>query len=312
MTTIKIIGSGSALPENIVTNKDLEKIVDTNDEWIVERTGISERRRSTDDTVVSLATKACQKALESANVKPEEVELIIVATCSAEEYLPCCACSVQKNIGAVNAFGFDLNAACSGFLFALSTAKAYIASGMYKNALIVGSEVLSKMVDWKDRSTCILFGDGAGALMLEKSDDSKGIISISQGNDGFKGDVLSCKIGAEEYITMDGQAVYRFATRTVPKSIKEALEKANLEAKDIDYFFLHQANIRILESISKQLGVEMSKIPSNLKYVGNTSSAAIPILYDEFVSKNPIKPGSKIVMSGFGAGLTYGACVIEM
>lgn len=307
----KICGTGSALPERIITNHDLEQMVDTTDEWIRERTGIGERRRAEGDTVASLAATAARNALKAANRAAEEVDLIIVATCSPEWFLPCCACQVQKEIGADKAVAFDLNAACSGFLFALSTANAYITSGIYKNALIVGAEVLSKMVDYNDRGTCILFGDGAGAVFVEGCEDSAGgILGFAQGSNGMGGDVLSCKIESNEYITMDGREVYKFATRQVPACIREALEKVEYTVEDIDLFVLHQANIRILESISKSLKVSMDKIPHNLERVGNMSSAAIPVLLDEIVKSGKIEKGQKIVLSGFGAGLTYGACVL--
>jgi len=307
----KICGTGSALPEKIITNHDLEQIVDTTDEWIVERTGISERRRSEGEEVAELAAKACKKALEAAGKEAAEVDLIIVATCSPEWFLPCCACQVQKEIGATKAVAFDLNAACSGFLFALSTANAYIKAGIYKNALIVGAEVLSKMVDYSDRGTCILFGDGAGAVYVEGCEEEEGgILGFAQGSNGMGGDVLSCKIGSDEYITMDGKEVYRFATRQVPACIRQALDMLSLQPEDIDLYVLHQANIRILESIAKSLKISMDKVPYNLNKVGNMSSAAIPVLLDEIVKSGKIEKGQKIVLSGFGAGLTYGACVL--
>lgn len=307
--TIKITGTGSALPEKVMTNGDISERVETSDEWIRERTGIVERRIATEDTVGSLAAKACAKALESAGREAAEVDMIIVSTCSPEELLPCAACQVQKAIGAERAVCFDLNAACSGFLFALNSAYAYIQSGLCRNALVVGSEVLSKLVDWDDRGTCILFGDGAGAVFVEASEEGKGMLAIAQGSDGSKGEVLSCKTG-DGFITMDGKAVYRFATRQVPECIEEAVEKAGLTVDDIDLFVLHQANIRILEAIGKRLSVPMEKIPHNLEKYGNMSSATIPVLLDELHKSGKIEKGWKLVLSGFGAGLTYGACVL--
>lgn len=318
--TIKIMGTGSALPEKVLTNSDLEGMVDTSDEWIRERTGIRERRISSGETVSSLAAEACRNALESAGRDASEVELLLVATCSPEKLLPCCACQVQSSIGAAGAVAFDINAACSGFLFSLETAYAYIASGIYKNALVVGSEVLSKLVDWKDRSTCVLFGDGAGAVFVEgTTEENTGVISMVQGSDGTKGSVLSCNErltaddvsnGQDMYVHMDGREVYKFATRQVPACIELALSKASLSAGDIDLFVLHQANVRILESIARRLKADMDRFPVNLTHVGNTSSAAIPILLDELNKGNRLKKGQKIVLSGFGAGLTYGACVL--
>ncbi len=320
--TMKIIGTGSALPEKVATNFDMAKIVETSDEWIRERTGIVERHISTGDTVSTLAAKAAMKALEDAGKTAEEIELIIVATCSPEMELPCCACQVQSMIGASNATAFDLNAACSGFLFGLSTAYGYMCAGVYKNALVIGSEVLSKIIDWTDRSTCVLFGDGAGAAVVEMQEgEGPGMLGISQGADGTKGMVLSCPDRVLNnpyvqnpiepgYVQMDGQEVYKFATRQVPNCIQKALENAKLTVDDIDLFVLHQANIRIIEAVAKRLKADLSKFPTNLARVGNMSSATIPVLLDELNREGKIKRGDKIVLSGFGAGLTYGACVL--
>ncbi|MBQ7943998.1 MAG: ketoacyl-ACP synthase III [Lachnospiraceae bacterium] len=320
--TMKIIGTGSALPEKVATNFDMAEIVETSDEWIRERTGIVERHISTGDTVSTLAAKAALKALEDAGKTAEEIELIIVATCSPEMELPCCACQVQSIIGATNATAFDLNAACSGFLFGLSTAYGYMCAGVYKNALVIGSEVLSKIIDWTDRSTCVLFGDGAGAAVVEAQEgDAPGMLGIAQGADGTKGMVLSCADRALNnpyvqnpietgYVQMDGQEVYKFATRQVPNCIQKALENAKLTVDDIDLFVLHQANIRIIEAVAKRLKADLSKFPTNLARVGNMSSATIPVLLDELNREGKLKRGDKIVLSGFGAGLTYGACVL--
>ena len=328
--TIQITGTGSKLPENTITNFDLQKLVETSDEWIRERTGISERRISMKETVSDLAAEACKKALEMSGKKAEEVDLIIVATCSPEMLLPCCACQVQDKIGAKNAVAFDLNAACSGFLFALNTANAYIQTGICKNALVAGSEVLSKIVDWTDRSTCVLFGDGAGAVFIEGSSEDiirlngrkAGLECMEMGADGAKGMVLACEDRAVKnpytqdvadihpYVSMNGQEVYRFATRQVPACIQKALSKANLSVDDIDTFVLHQANVRIIESVANRLKVDISKFPMNLERVGNMSSATIPVLLDELNREGKIKAGDRLVLSGFGAGLTYGASVL--
>lgn len=328
--TIRITGTGSALPEKRVTNFDLEKLVETSDEWIQKRTGIAERRISDGETVSSLAARACKNALEMAGKAAEEVDLILVATCSPELLLPCCACQVQDMIGASGAAAFDLNAACSGFLFALNTANVYLQTGIYKNALIVGSEVLSKLVDWKDRGTCILFGDGAGAAFLEASAEAvvydngrrAGIECMIQGSDGTKGMVLSCAERAvnnafipeshteNPYIYMDGQEVYKFATKQVPVCIQQALDKAGLTVDDVDWFMLHQANVRIIESVAKRLKADLARFPMNIHQVGNMSSATIPVLLDEWNRSGKIKRGDRLVLSGFGAGLTYGASVM--
>ena len=322
---MKITGTGSALPREAVSNIKIMDWVETSDEWIKERTGIANRHLSTGETVASLAAEACKKALEMAGVDATEVEAILLATCSPEYLLPCAACQVQDIIGATNAVAFDLNAACSGFLFGLTTAQAYIASGMYKKILVVGSEVLSKIMNWEDRSSCILFGDGAGAVLVEavEKDDVSDMISFSQGSDGAKGMVLSCRerllknplyteVDEEEdfYVHMDGQAVYRFATRQVPDCIKDALDKVELTVDDIDLFVLHQANARIIEAVAKRLRADLSKFPMNVDRMGNMSSATIPVLLDELNREGKIKRGDKLVLSGFGAGLTYGACVI--
>ncbi len=328
--TIRITGTGSALPEKIVTNFDLQELVETSDEWIQKRTGIAQRRVSTGETVSALAAEACKRALEMAGKTAAEVDLILVATCSPELLLPCCACQVQDLIGAADAVAFDLNAACSGFLFALNTANAYLQTGIYKNALIVGSEVLSKLVDWKDRGTCILFGDGAGAAFVEASEETctyengrrAGMECMVQGSDGAKGRVLSCAERAlnsafyaedetiSPYIQMDGQAVYKFATKQVPACIQQALDKAERTVEDVDWFILHQANVRIIESVAKHLKAEMAKFPMNIHKIGNMSSATIPVLLDECNRNGMIKRGDRIVLSGFGAGLTYGASVL--
>lgn len=320
---IVIKGTGSALPEKIVTNEELATIVDTSDEWIKERTGIGSRHVSTGETVASLASMAAKKALDDAGVSAEDVDIIIVASCSSEMALPCVACQVQSEIGASKAVAFDLNAACSGFLFAMNSVDAYITSGVYKNALVIGSEVLSKIVDWEDRGTCILFGDGAGAVYFEKDERKASPMFFVQRSDGTKGHVLACGQRehknafytgeeASKYVTMDGREVFRFATRQVPDVILEMLNNANLTPDDIDCFVLHQANLRIIESIAKRLKSDPAKFPTNVQRVGNTSSASIPILLDEVRRAGNLKPGMKIVLSGFGAGLTYSACLMEL
>lgn len=320
---MQIIGTGSSLPEAVITNKKLEQIVDTTDEWVRERTGIGQRHVSTGETVASLATAACVKALKDAGKTAEEVDIIIVATCSPELALPCVACQVQAEIGAINAVCFDLNAACSGFLFALNTVYSYFNSGMYKNALVVGAEVLSKIVDWTDRGTCILFGDGAGAAFLQAVVDKEDTYKYVQHANGTKGMVLTCgqrdlnnPLYQEElmkkYVEMDGREVFSFAVRQVSQCIEELLETANLAKENIDYYILHQANARIIEGISKRLKEDISKFPTNVENVGNMSSASIPVLLDECRRSGALKKGDRVVLSGFGAGLTYGASVITL
>lgn len=318
---IKIKGTGSCLPEKVVTNFDLEKLVETTNEWIVERTGIEQRHVSTGETAADLALEAAKQALAENNIDGADIDLIIAASCTEEMSFPGIACQVQTSIGAKNAVAFDLNAACSGFIFALNTASAYLENGIYKNALIIGSEVLSKVVDWDDRGTCILFGDGAGAMYIE-ADSTKPATKFIQRSDGSKGQVL--KLANREnknaffegesetkYLWMDGKEVFRFATRQIPDVINELLDASNMTVEDIDMFVLHQANIRIIENISKRLNADLEKFPSNVSKVGNTSSASIPILFDELRKEGKIVEGMKIILSGFGAGLTYGASLIE-
>lgn len=295
-------------------------MVDTNDEWIRERTGVVRRHIIEEETTVSMSVEAARRALENSDTAPEELDLILVSTFTSEVMLPCTACEVQKELGAVNATGFDLNAACTGFLFAYNTAQAYIASGVYKTILLIGAESLSNTVNWEDRGTCILFGDGAGAAVL-KAEEGTFYQPVTH-SDGSLGDALTCMSRhrkyrpAEEedldsYMHMNGQAVFKFAVRRVPEVIGEALEGTGFSVSDIDYFILHQANKRIVESVAKRLKAEIGKFPMNLQEYGNTSSASIPILLDEVNRKGMLKKGDKLVMAGFGAGLSWGAVCLE-
>ncbi len=330
----KIRGTGSYAPAKALDNNDLSKFIDTNDEWIQDRTGIAKRHVIEEDTTVSMATKAAQRALENAKVAAQEIDLILLSTCSSNIILPCTACEVQKNLGAVNAVSFDLNAACSGFLFALNTAQAYIHAGMIKTALIIGAESLSNIMDWKDRGTAILFGDGAGAVVLTAEEGT--IYPCVMHSDGAKGDALLCQsrfrkeqsatlelvskeaeipgiagFPADTYVQMNGQDVFRFAVNKVPKCIEELLEVCGKTTQDIDLFILHQANKRIVESVAKRLHTEIERFPMNLMEYGNTSSASIPILLDELNREGKLKTGMKLVLSGFGAGLSWGAAYME-
>lgn len=319
---MKILGTGSSLPKNSVTNFDLEAIMDTSDEWIRTRTGIEARHIVREESTTTLSIDAAQKALKNAGVNAEDLDLIVAATLSADRIIPMLSCEVQAALGAKKATAFDINAACSGFLFALSIAEMYIKTGRCHKALVIGAENLSKIMDWNDRSTCVLFGDGAGAAVV--SDEADNMLGLIQGSDGASGMALNClnrpKANPfldeqpelkQEYVHMDGQAVYRFAVKTVPTAISQALEEAGVSADDISLFVLHQANLRIIESVSKRLNQPMEKFPINLNRCGNTSAASIPILLDEIVQAGKVKRGDKIVLSGFGAGLTWGACVIE-
>lgn len=316
----RICGTGSALPKKVVTNDDLSKIMDTSDEWISSRTGIRSRHLAVEENLTSLAVTASAGALEEAGIKPEELDMILAATLSADKVCPSLSCELQRELGAVNAVAFDINAACSGFMFALQTADAYIRCGQYKKILLVGGEILSKLMDWNDRSTCVLFGDGAGAAVVT-ADEEYGVLGSVQGSDGAKGEALLCENRRNNnpyvqnstelsYVSMNGQEVYKFAVRTVPKAIAEVVEKAGLTIADIDVFVIHQANIRIIESVSKRLGVPMEKFPTNLEECGNISAGSVPILLDKVNRSGRMKKGDKVVLAGFGAGLTWGASVL--
>lgn len=315
----RIIGTGSCLPSLVVSNQDLEKIVDTSDEWIRSRTGIERRHIAVEETTTSMAAQAARRALENAGVLAEELDMLLVGTISSDKYFPSAACEVQRELGAKKAVAFDISAACSGFLFGLGVVNAYMEAGMIQTALVIGAETLSKMMDWNDRSTCVLFGDGAGAAVIRR--EEQGILSMVQGSDGEKGGVLACdnrRINNPyrqnpvelAYTSMNGQEVYRFAVKTVPKSIGEALDKAGIAADEIKYYLLHQANIRIIEAIAKRLGQPLEKFCTNLQECGNISAGSVPILLDFANREGKLKKGDKIVLAGFGAGLTWGAAVL--
>lgn len=316
----KICGTGSYVPHHVMDNDALSRIVDTNDTWIRERTGIARRHIIEEETTSYMAGQAAQKAVEQSGINPEEIELILVATSSSETVFPCAACEVQRMIGAVNAAGYDLNAACTGFVLAFNTAQAYISAGMYRTVLVIGADSMSNMVDWTDRSTCILFGDGAGAVLLRAEQGEPCVIAAH--SDGKKGEALTGlsrhrkgwdaqSEDKESYIHMDGQGVFKFAVRKVPEIVEEVLEKSGLELKDIDYFILHQANRRIIEAVAKRLQTDISRFPMNLEEYANTSAATVPILLDELNRKNILSKGQKLLLSGFGAGLTWAACIFE-
>lgn len=329
--TTRIVGTGSFLPETIVTNDDLSKLIDTSDEWIRTRTGIRERHLVKEESTTYMAVEAAKRALEDASMEAEELDLIIVATITGDHITPSTACEVQAEIGALNASAFDINAACSGFLFAFNTAHAYISSGVCRNALIIGVETLSKIIDWKDRTTCVLFGDGAGAAVLRQ--DRRGLLGMDWGTDGVGGRVLSCKNRANhnpfvkqdicdadnleantellDYVHMDGGEVYKFAVTTVPVSIQKTLDTAGIKSEDIKYYILHQANIRIIKAVAKRLCVPPEHFPISLDHCGNISAASVPILLDEMNKRKLLTEGDKIVLSGFGGGLSWGSIVME-
>lgn len=323
---MKILGSGHYAPHTVVTNDDLSKIVDTNDEWISTRTGIKSRHISDGEEASDLAAKAALEAITDAGINPKDIDMILLATMSPDAMLPNCSSVVQSKIGAVNATCFDINAACSGFLFALNTANAYLTSGMCKTILVIGAETLSKVTDWSDRSTCVLFGDGAGAMIVT-ADDSKAFCSVT-GSDGVKGAVLTGgatplknmlvnadnedEISSNYYMKMDGQDVFKFAVTKVPECINQVLDKAGKNIEYIDMFILHQANVRIISSVAKRLKVADDKFPVNLDQYGNTSAATIPILFDELRKSGRLEGVNRVVMSGFGGGLTWGATYMEL
>ncbi len=322
MLNIKIAGMGSYLPDNIVTNDDLAKIVDTSDEWIKSRTGISERRISKGEGTTYMSVMAAKEAIAKAGVSSETIDLIIVSTITQDHFCPSTACQVQEAIGADKAMCFDLSAACSGFVFGLSTAAQYIKTGMCKTALVIGAELLSKLTNWEDRSTCVLLGDGAGAAIIQATEE-KGYFDFLCRCDGSKGKYLLCesrplknifvnKDSEHPYIEMDGREIYKFACSVVPEAIEKAVEKCRLKIEDIKYFVLHHANERIIKSVAKRLNVPLQKCYMNIQSYGNTSSASIPIALTEMFNKGLLKKGDTIVIAGFGGGLTYGAGVITI
>ena len=320
-----ITGWGMAAPEKVVTNEDISKMVETNDAWIRERTGIAERHVAREDQFPStLGLEASIKALEIANLHPRDLDLIICSTSSPEHIFPATACLIQDQLGATKAGAFDLLAACSGFIYALNMGAQAIRSGSIKSALIIGAETLSRFTNWKDRNTCILFGDGAGAFVLQASDQPGGVLSAVLHSDGSGGDLLSIPGGGsrypsteatvgdgKHYIQMDGKEVFRFATRVMASATQEVLACAGLTLDQIQWIVPHQANIRIIESAARGLKLPMDRFIVNIEHYGNTSTASIPIAIVEAVEKGQIKPGEKIVMVGFGAGLTWGALAAE-
>lgn len=322
---VGIIGTGSCLPEKVLTNTDLERMVDTSDEWITTRTGIKERRIAGREMSTSdLATGAALKAMEDAGISAEEIDLIIVATVTPDMAFPSTACIVQSNIGAANAAAFDIEAACSGFLYGLSIGQKFIMSGEAKTVLIIGAETLSKIVNWEDRNTCVLFGDGAGAVILKEVEEGLGILSTYIGADGSRGGVLTQPAGGSRMpashetvenkkhcIHMDGQEVYKFAVNILGKAAKVALEKAGMTIEDIDFLIPHQANIRIVEAAARRLKLDMDKVYVNLDRYGNMSSASIPVAVDEAARQGKIRKEDTLVLVGFGGGLTWGSCVLK-
>jgi 3-oxoacyl-[acyl-carrier-protein] synthase-3 len=323
----KVLGTGSFLPETVLTNAQIEKMVDTSDQWIVERTGIKERRIADKSHATSdLAFVAATRALESAQLNATDIELIIFATCTADQVLPNAACELQAKLGAKNCGAWDLNAACSGFLFGSSVANQYIRTGMYKNILVIGAEVLSRIVNYKDRDTCILFGDGAGAVIYSRanSDSDGAILSESLFADGTLGELLTLPAGGSRlpitheildkglhHMTMKGREIFKNAIRTMSKGAEDVLSLNQMTIDDVTWVIPHQANQRIIEGVAKQLNIPMDKIVMNLERTGNTSAATVPIALDECIRSKKIKRGDLVLITVFGAGLTSGAMLLR-
>lgn len=323
MKEVVIGGVGNYTPSKIVTNDQLSEIVDTNDEWIHSRTGIKSRYISSGEDTSYMAAKACERALENADISSLDIDLIVVATCTPDMFTPSTACIVQNIIGAKNAVAFDISAACSGFIYGLDIAKSLMKMNNYKNALVIGAENLSKSLDWDDRSTCVLFGDGAGAVVLSMNDEEVGLISSFCKSEGDKWDCITIeandidspfvenKITKDSKLKMKGNEVFKFATTTIVDSIKKVLDDNKLTLDDISYIVPHQANIRIIEYAAKKLKLPVDKFFINIENHGNTSAASIPLALCDMYNKGLLKKDNKIILVGFGAGLTYGATLIN-
>lgn len=321
---VGIVGTGKYVPERILSNKDLEAMVETNDEWIVTRTGIKERRiAAAEEATSDLALHASRLAIEAAGLTAEDIDLIIVATVTPDTLFPSTACLLQEKLGAKKAAAFDLSAACSGFIYGLATGSSMISTGMYKHVLVVGAETLSRITDYTDRNTCILFGDGAGAVVLGQVAEGRGFQSFEIGADGSGGDLLKVSGGGsrlpataesveqkQHYIHMAGNDVFKFAVRIMGSAAEEALQKAGITKDDIDLLVPHQANIRIIQSALNRLSLSEDKAMINLNNYGNMSAASIPVALAEAVEQNRVKEGDCVLLVGFGGGLTWGASVL--
>ncbi|MBS4539760.1 ketoacyl-ACP synthase III [Clostridium sp. D2Q-11] len=322
---IGIIGTGSYIPDNILTNKELESIVDTSDEWITTRTGIKERRILDKSKATSYMAKiAGQRAIDASGLGSDDIDMIIVTTVTPDMAFPSTACIVQEKLGLKNAAAFDLEAACTGFIYGLSTGYSFIKSGLYQNVLVISADNLSKIIDWEDRNTCVLFGDGAGAVVLSKVESNKGIMSIKLGADGSGGDLLSQPAGGSlrpstletvkdklHFIKMEGNSVFKFAVKTMVESSKQVMEESEVKIQEIDHLIPHQANMRIIESASKRLKIDLDKVQLNLEKYGNMSSASIPVALDEAVRSGKLHDNENVLLVGFGGGLTWGATLLK-
>ncbi len=322
----QIIGTGSYVPEKVLTNRDLEKIVDTTDEWIVERTGIRERRMAADGEVTSdMALKAAVRALELASTRPEDLDLIIVGTISPDMPMPACAAFLAHKLGATRAFAFDLSAACAGSLFGLSVATQFIETGKVKRALVVGVELLTRIVDWKDRNTCVLFGDAAGAMVLgPSSEDGRGVISTHLHTDGSQTGILCIPGGGSktpataemvaaklQFVSMNGREVYKFAVRALTDVVREAFEANHLTADHVTHVIAHQANLRILDAVLERVNVPRERAWINIDKYGNTSSASLPMTLDEANRAGRLKPNDTLLMMAIGAGMSWGSAIVR-
>ncbi|HTG00941.1 MAG TPA: beta-ketoacyl-ACP synthase III [Nitrospirota bacterium] len=325
MIQARITGTGSYAPKKVVTNHDLAKLVETSDEWITERTGIKERRIAEEGQNTSdLAYEASRRALKAAGVGAEEIDLILVATLTPDMFLPSAGCVLQQKLGAKKAAALDIYAACSGFLYGMSIANAYIHSGIYKNILVVGAEILSRYVDWQDRGTCILFGDGAGAVVIQRSSGKRGILSIHLHSDGELGDLIHLPGGGAQYpashdtvrnrmhyIKMKGNETFKYAVRALEGAVQEALEHNKVKPEEIDYLVPHQANLRIIQAMAQRLAMPMEKVILTLPKYGNTSAASIPMALDEAVRSNKIKDNHLLLFEAFGGGLTWASALVR-
>ncbi len=317
----RIVGLGKYLPERVLTNAELERMVETSDEWIVERTGIRERRIAAEDEgPASMGTRAARQALATAHLEPDDIDLIICATCTGDGMFPASASLIQNALGAHHAAAFDVNAVCMGFIAALSTATQFLNAGTYQRAIVIGSETLSRIVNWQDRGTCILFGDGAGAVVLERA-ESGGVGSFILRSDGSGARFLYANGPATPpknpltsegyYMVMDGREIYRFAVRAMEEAARQAIAEAGLTPDDIDLVVPHQANLRIITAVAKALNVSMERVVCNLDRYGNTSAATIPVALCEAYEEGRVKPGDKLLFVAFGGGLVWGASVVE-
>ena len=322
MSNLKVLGVSSYAPEGVISNHDLTKIVDTSDEWIKTRTGISNRRIVKAEDGCELAFRASEEALKKANLTADDIDLIIVSSTAPDYHIPTVACKVQGMLGAKNAVAFDINAACSGYVYALKIAKQFAFDCKYKNILIICSEVLSKIVDWNDRNTCVLFGDGACATILQNNSEKENVISVEIFSDGSQWEALTCKsrsinnplrehVKENNYIDMDGKSIFKFATRIITEGIKDLLDKNNISIDDIKYIVPHQANTRMFEYCAKKLNIDLSKFYINIQEYGNTSSASMGIALNEIIDKGLLNRGDKIILVGFGGGLTWGYALVE-